>query len=123
QSRSPGQSLPRLPAFQLPRLSRISRPDPFVGSTLECATLGTPENNVFYLAGQLEVLVADTAGCVILELHGDPAPSDREVGMMVGRLRQEAHRIDQHQRSRPSIGLVNPPDPAILVVPAGQLLQ
>src|SRR6266566_1064149 len=71
----------------------------------------------FELARKLEVLVGDPAGGVVLELHDHPAPRDRQVRMMVRRFGEVADRVHQHQRGRPAVRLVGPPDPAVLVPP------
>ena len=43
------------------------------------------------------------------------APRHREIGMVVRRLGEVADRVDQHQRRRPAVGLVDAADPAVLV--------
>src|SRR5690242_8189182 len=105
------------------RLPRIPRPDPFVRRSLQGASLWTPECYFLDFPGQFEVLVGDSTCSMVLQLHDDPSPGHRKIGVMVGRLGQIADGVHQHQRCRPAVGFVHPPDPAVLVVPTGQLPQ
>ena len=82
-----------------------------------------PQRDLLDRARELEILVGDPAGAVRRQLDRHASPGHRQIGMVVRRLGAVADRVDQHQRRRPPVGLVDAPDPAVLVVPAGQLLS
>src|SRR5581483_213202 len=74
------------------------------------------------LLGEIEVLVGDALGGVVLEPHLDPGIGGGDVGMVPGRLGEMADAVDHHQCALPAIGAELPPDPAILEIPVRQLL-
>jgi hypothetical protein len=43
--------------------------------------------------------------------------------MVIGRLREKRDGVHQHHGGRPAVGLVDPPDPAVLVIPSWEILQ
>src|SRR5262249_8032457 len=93
--------------------------DELVRRALERAVgAGPPQHGVLDLARHREVLVGDAAGRVILELDPELAPRHREVGVVVGRLADEADGVDHHQCRGPAVGVVLAPQPAVLEVPA-----
>src|SRR5262249_34253888 len=79
-----------------------------------------PQDDLLDLLRQLEVLVGDPAGGVRLELHPELAPGDGEIRVVVRGLAQVADGVDRHERLRPALGVVLPPQPAVLKVPPGQ---
>src|SRR5829696_3031829 len=101
----------------------LPRAHPLVRRALERAAGRPPERDLLDLPGELEVLVGDAAGRVVLELHREPAPGHRQIGVVVRGLGQVADRVHQHERGGPAVGLEYPADPPVLVVPAGQRLQ
>src|SRR5260221_747344 len=107
------------------RSSRLLlRGDPLVRSSLHRpAALRPPERQLFDLFRQREVALGDTAGRVRLQLDPEFAPGHLEIGMVVGRLAEEADGVDQHQRRRPAVGAELAADPAFLERPAGKLAR
>src|SRR6185369_13144782 len=97
----------------IPPSLRIPRPYPLVWGSLERATCRLPQHYVFDLSRQLEILIGDAAGRVVLQLHPYLGPRHREIGMVIRRLGEKPNRVDQRQRGKPTIGLVLPPDPAL----------
>ena len=95
-------------------ITRIATPHELVRRPLERVAVGrTPQHDILDSARQRKVLVGDAASAVRGQLHRDPSPRHRQIGMVICRLRQVANRIHQHQRRRPPIGLVDPTDPSV----------
>ena len=72
-------------------------------------------------ADKIEILIGDAFGGMVHELDHDESIGGRDIRVVPRRLRQMADRIDHHQCSLPAAGPVLPPNPAVLVVPMGQL--
>src|SRR5215469_14990998 len=51
-----------------------------------------PMHDIFDLLGELEILVGDALGRMVLQAHLDPRIGGRDIGMMPGRLRKMADR-------------------------------
>ena len=111
-------------SIRLPRQPRIAAPHELVRRPLERVAVGrAPQRDIFDSARERKVLVGDAARAVRGQLHRDPSPRHRQIGMVICRLRQVANRIHQHQRRRPTIGLVDATDPSVFEIPPGKLLQ
>src|SRR6185437_3229356 len=104
-------------------LLRVAGAHELVWCTLQGASRGTPEHRLLDLARQLEVLVRDAAGGVVLELDPHLGPRDGEIRVVIRSLGEEANAVHEHERGGPPVGLVLAPDPAVFKVPAGQALQ
>src|SRR5258708_18128778 len=78
-------------------------------------------NNVFDLPGQLEVLVRDALGGMVMEADFHPRIRGGDIRMMPGGLREMADRVDQHERPFPAVRAILSPDPAALQVPVRQV--
>src|SRR6266478_3963774 len=83
---------------------------------------GPPEGVRLDLLRERHVPLGDAARCVRLQLDPELPPGDLEVGMVVGRLAEEADGVDQHQRGRPAVRAVLAAQPAVLELPTGKLL-
>ena len=73
------------------------------------------------LLRQLEVLVGDALGGVILQSHLDPGVGRGDVRMVPRRLGQMTDGVDHHQRTLPAVGAVLAADPAVLEIPMRQV--
>src|SRR5271156_5686094 len=82
---------------------------------------GTPRDEVLDLASQLEILVGDPLGAMVLQLHLDPSVGRGDIGMMPGGLREVADRVDHHECTLPAGGAKSPSDPAVFVTPMRKL--
>src|ERR1700735_2600034 len=71
-----------------------------------------PRDEVLDFASQLEVLIGDALGAMVLQFHLDPGVGRSNIGMMPGGLREVTDRVDHHQRAFPAGGAKSPPDPA-----------
>src|SRR5215510_11070679 len=80
-----------------------------------------PVDHVLDLLRQLEVLVGDALGRMVLEADFHPRIGRRDVGVMPRGLGEMADRIDHHQRSLPAVGAVLATDPAAFQIPVRQL--
>src|SRR5512146_1100035 len=104
-------------------LLRVAGAHELVRRAFQGPSRGAPEHRVLDLARELEVLVRDAAGRVVLQLDPHLGPGDGEIRMMIGGLGEEADTVHEHERRGPPVGLVLAPDPAVFIVPAGQALQ
>src|SRR5436309_1212032 len=82
-----------------------------------------PQRDLLDAAGWREGLVRDHTGAEGRPLDHHTPPRHSEIGMVVRRLRAVADGVDEHERRRPTIGLVDASDPAVFEVPPGQLSQ
>src|SRR5215475_14324075 len=79
-----------------------------------------PVDDVLDLLRQLEVLVGDPSGRMVLQTHLHPCIRCGDIRMMPGGLGQVADRIDHHQSSLPTMGAILAPDPAAFQIPMRQ---
>src|SRR6187551_3725246 len=93
---------PTFPCYLRVRaLLRLAGTHELVGRALERSSARTPEHYFLDLAGELEVLVGDTARGVVLELHPHLRPGHSEVRVMIRGFGQVADRVHQHERRGP----------------------
>src|SRR5262249_6457852 len=79
-----------------------------------------PVDDVLDLLRQLEVLVGDPPGRMVLQTHLHPCIRCGDIRMMPGGLGQMADRIDHHQSALPTMGTILAPDPAAFQIPMRQ---
>src|SRR5262249_364010 len=80
-----------------------------------------PVDDVLDFLRQLEVLVGNPLGRVVLQTHLHPCIRCGDIRMMPGGLGQMADCIDHHQSSLPTMGTILAPDPAAFQIPMRQI--
>src|SRR5262249_51841034 len=80
-----------------------------------------PLDDILYLLRQLEVLIGNYLGSVILQTHFDPGVGCGDIRMMPCRFGKMTNGVDHHERAFPAVGAVLAADPTILEIPMWQV--
>src|SRR5579871_1625745 len=92
--------------------------DKLVGRPLQgTARFRAPKDDFFNFSCQGKIFIRDAAGRMGFQFYPELSPGDGQVSVVIGGLAQVPDGIGEHERGRPTVGVILPPQPAVLEIP------